>query len=79
MTVNTVWTGPDGFMTTNTAAQSVRGNTTTYASTAMVSVSGNYTCKATVRAMPSSVIDSVGYSSSRVIVGKAINLMINYI
>ena len=52
VTVNTVWTGPDGFMTTNTA-QPVRGNPTTYTSTAMVSSferdqSGNYTCTATV-------------------------------
>ena len=76
--VNTVWTGPDGFMTTNTA-QPVSGNTTTtYASTATVSSpgreqSGNYSCRATVRAVSSSIIDSVGYSSSRVIVGKAIN------
>ena len=79
VTVNTVWTGPDGVMTTNTA-QPVSGNTTTtYASTATVSSSGreqsgNYSCRATVRAMLPSIIDSVGYSSSRVIVGKAINL-----
>ena len=78
VTVNTVWTGPNGFVTTNTA-QPVSRNTTTYASIATVSSSGreqsgNYSCKATVRAMSSSTIDSVGYSSSRVIVGKAINL-----
>ena len=78
VTVNTVWTGPDGFMATNTA-QPVSGNTTTtYASIATVSSSGreqcgNYSCRATVRAMSSSIIDSVGYSSSRVIVGKAID------
>ena len=78
VTVNTVWTGPDGFMATNTA-QPVSGNTTTtYASIATVSSSGreqsgNYSCRATVRAMSSSIIDSVGYSSSRVIVGKVIN------
>ena len=53
VTVNTVWTGPDGFMTTNTA-QPVMGSTTTYTSTAMVSSfgrdqSGDYTCTATVR------------------------------
>ena len=52
VTVNTVWTGPDGFMATNTAI--LEGNTTyTYASTVMVSSfekdqSGNYTCKATI-------------------------------
>ena len=52
VTVNTVWTGPDGFMTTNTA-QPVMGNTTTYTSTAMVNSlginqSGVYNCTATV-------------------------------
>ena len=67
--------GPNGFMTASTA-QPVSRNTTTYASIATVSSSGreqsgNYSCKATVRAVSSS---SVGYSSSRVIVGKAINL-----
>ena len=82
VTVNTEWTGPDGLMTTNTA-QPVTGSSTTYTSTAMVSSSGreqtgNYTCKAIVRAMSSFIIDSVhvGYSSSRVIVGKAIISMI---
>ena len=49
--VTTMWTGPDGFMTTNT--QPVMGSTTTYTSTAMVSPfgrdqSGNYSCRATV-------------------------------
>ena len=82
--VSTEWTGPDGFMTTNTAqpGTGIR-STTTYASNAIVSSSGreqsgNYTCKATVRAMSSFIIDSVhiGYSSSRVIVGKAIILML---
>ena len=58
VTVNTVWTGPDGFMTTNTA-QPVMGSTTTYTSTAMVSSfgrdqSGDYTCTATVRPNPTS-------------------------
>jgi hypothetical protein len=66
-------------MTSNTTQPVVGSPTTTYTSTAMVnsSRSGNYvyTCKATVRAMSSSLIDSVGYSSSRVIVGKAIILM----
>ena len=81
VTVNTVWTGPVGFMTSNTAQQAIGSRTTTYTSTAMVSSSrsgrdhsGNYTCKATVRAMSSSLIDidSVGYSSSKVVVGKTI-------
>ena len=82
VTVTTEWSGPDGFTTTNTAQPVIRSPTATYASTATVSSSDseieqltrNYTCKATVRAMMSSfLIDSVGYSSSRVIVGKAIN------
>ena len=52
VTVNTVWTGPDGFMTTNTA-QPVIGSNTTYTSVVIVSSfginqSGNYTCTATV-------------------------------
>ena len=55
--MNTVWTGPDGFMTTNTA-QPVMGSTTTYASTAIVSSfgrdqSGVYTCTATASPNPS--------------------------
>ena len=58
--VNTVWTGPAGFMTTNTA-QPVMGSTTTYTSTAMVSSfrrdkSGDYICAATVSPKPSSLI-----------------------
>jgi hypothetical protein len=68
-------------MTTNTAQPVVGRPATTYTSTAMINSSrsgreqsGNYTCKATVRAMSSSLIDidSVGHSSSRVIVGKVI-------
>ena len=52
VTVNTVWTGPDGFMTTNTA-QPVMGSTTTYISTAMVTSfgrdqSGEYICSVNV-------------------------------
>ena len=52
VTVNTEWTGPDGFITTNTAQR--MGSTTTYTSTAIVSSfgryqSGDYTCTATVR------------------------------
>ena len=53
VTVTTMWTGPAGFMTTNTA-QPVMGSTTNYTSTAMVSPfgrdqSGNYSCRATFR------------------------------
>ena len=83
-TVTTEWSGPDGFMTTNTALPVIGSPTATYTSTATVSSSDseigqlteNYTCKATVMAMMSSfLIDSMGYtySSSRVIVGKATN------
>ena len=48
VTVNTVWTGPARFSTTNTA-QAMAGSTTTYTSTALVSSfgkdqSGNYNC-----------------------------------
>ena len=62
VTVNTVWTGPDGFMTTNTA-QPVMGSTTTYTSTTMVSSfgrdqSGNYTCTANVISSSSFLTDS---------------------
>ena len=73
VTVNTVWTGPDGFMTTNTAQR--MGSTTTYTSTAMVSSfgrdqSGNYTCTATVSSTSSFLTNSMGSSSTRVTVGK---------
>ena len=52
VTVNAVWSGPDGFMITN-AAQRVMGSNTTYTSTAMVrsfgrEQSGVYTCAATI-------------------------------
>ena len=52
VTVTTEWTGPDGFMTTNTA-QPVVGSATTYTSTAMVSSferdqSGDYVCGASI-------------------------------
>ena len=71
VTVNTVWTGPAGFMTTNTA-QPVMGSTTTYISTAIVNSlgrdkSGDYTCTATVNATSS---NAMAFFSIRVIVGK---------
>ena len=77
VTVNTVWTGPAGFMTTNTA-QPVMGSTTTYISTAIVNSlgrdqSGDYTCTATVSSMSSNTANSTVLSSSntsRVTVGK---------
>ena len=84
VTVTTEWTGPAGFMTSNTAQPVMGSNPTTYTSTAMVSSSrsgrdqsGNYTCKVAiaVRAMSSYLIDldSVGHSSSRVVIGKTIH------
>ena len=74
VTVNTVWTGPAGFMTTNTA-QPVMGSTTAYISTANISSfgrdqSGNYTCKATVEIMSSFFAESMGYASSKITAGK---------
>ena len=75
VTVNTMWTGPAGFSTTNTA-QAMAGSTTTYTSTAMVSSfgrdqSGNYTCTATVSSTSHSsfLVDSMTSSSIRVTVG----------
>ena len=52
VTVSTVWTDPDGFMTTRTA-QPVMGSSTNYAATYMISSfrrsnSGIYSCQATV-------------------------------
>ena len=76
--VNTEWTGPDGFMTTNTA-QPVMGSTTTYTSTATVSSfgrgqSGVYTCTATVSSTSSFLTDSGSQSgTARVTVGKGDN------
>ena len=68
VTVNTVWTGPDGFMTTNTA-QPVMGSTTTYTSTAMVNSfgrdqSGVYTCTATVNSTSSFLTGSGSQSGT---------------
>ena len=74
VTVNTVWTGPAGFMTTN-IAQLVMGSTTTYTGTAMVSSfgrgqSGGYTCTATVSSSSSFLTDSGPQSgTARVTVG----------
>ena len=68
LTVNTEWTGPNGF-SENEMAQRM-GSTTTYTSTAMVSSfgrdqSGNYTCTATVNSINVTVSSSI-----RVTVGK---------
>ena len=68
LTVNTEWTGPNGF-SENGMAQRM-GSTTTYTSTAMVSSferdqSGDYTCTATVNSINVTVSSSI-----RVTVGK---------
>ena len=82
VTVNTVWTGPAGFMTTNTA-QPVMGSTTTYTSTTMVSSfgreqSGVYNCTATVNSTSPFHADSDSQSEiARVSVGKADNQFIS--
>ena len=74
VTVNTVWTGPDGLMTTTTA-QPVIGSTTIYASTAMVSSfgrdqSGVYICMATVISTSSFILYSNSYhGAARVSIG----------
>ena len=68
VTVTTVWTGPDKFMTTNTA-QPIAGSNITYTSTAVVdTINGSYNCQATVN---SSFIISAGATSgsTTVIVG----------
>ena len=76
VTVTTVWTGPAGFMTTNTA-QPVMGSTTTYTSTAMVNSfgrdqSGVYTCEATLSS-DTSVIGGMAVSGmKRITIGNLI-------
>ena len=77
VTVNTVWTGPDGFMTTNTA-QPVMGSTTTYTSVAMVSSfgrnqSGNYTCTATVSSTAPFLLSSTQSATKKISSGAVNN------
>ena len=72
VTVNTVWTGPAVFTTTN-ATQPVKGNPTVYTSTVMVSSlsrdkSGYYTCTVTVRAMTSTLYLSDSNPQSEAII-----------
>ena len=62
VTVNTVWTGPAGFIANNTA-HPVMGSTTTYTSIAMVrsfgrEQSGVYSCNATAESMSSFISSS---------------------
>ena len=75
LTVNTEWTGPIGFSEKGMAQR--MGSTTIYTSTAMVSSfgrdqSGDYNCTATVSSTSSFLTNSMGSSSTRVTVGKAI-------
>ena len=76
VTVNTVWTGPDGFRTANTA-QPVMGSNSTYTSRARVgsfgrNQSGNYNCAATISPTNLLTTDSDPKSGmARVTVGKA--------
>ena len=63
VTVNTVWTGPDGCTTTKTAQPAMESNTT-YTSIAMVSSfgrnqSGNYTCTAILSSPSPFLMDSL--------------------
>ena len=79
VTVNTVWTGPAGFSTTNTA-QPVMGSTTIYTSAAVVrsferDQSGNYTCTATVSSVssvlsPSSQSETVLITTGKIYLNK---------
>ena len=73
--VNTVWTGPAGFMTAHTALP-VMGNTTTYTSTTTVNSfgrdqSGVYNCTAAVSTIPTNSFPSGSVMSGvkRVTVG----------
>ena len=76
VTVNTVWTGPAGLMSSR-VAQPVHGSTTLYRSFTVVTSfgidqSGEYTCSATITlSLPSAFVrDSVANSSLTVTVGE---------
>ena len=75
VTVNTVWTGPAGFISGN-IAQPVIQSTTTYSSTAVVgsfgrNQSGEYTCTAQVSLNNTSLLSSTSTSQTVLItVGK---------
>ena len=76
VTVNTVWTGPDGFMTANTT-RPVMGSTAAYTSTATVSSfgrkqSGVYTCTTNISSTSPFLVGSIQISgTARVTVGKS--------
>ena len=72
VTMITEWTGPAGFMTTNTA-QSIMGSTINYTSTAMVGAfgrneSGVYTCAATATTTSSFLRDSASLNGTATII-----------
>ena len=74
VTLNTAWTGPDGFMNTNTA-QPFMGSTTTYTSSAIVSSfgrekSGKYTCNATITSESQFIFSSSEMGHINVTTGK---------
>ena len=81
LTVNTEWTGPNGF-SQNEMAQRM-GSTTTYTSTAMVSSfgrdqSGDYTCTATVNSTSSFITNVASLSgTSQFFVGKELHVWSN--
>ena len=73
VTVNSEWSGPDGFVTANTA-QPVMGSSTTYTSTVMVrsfgrDQSGNYTCRANVSSTSPYIMSSMDMSTTSVAAG----------
>ena len=78
VTVNTVWTGPAEFSTTNTAQPANESNTT-YISTAIVgsfkrNKSGNYNCLATVISESPYITNSSLPGVKRVTTGKIYSL-----
>ena len=76
VTVVTEWTGPAGFMITNTA-QSIMSSTINYTSTIVVGSfgrdeSGLYTCEATATTTSSFLRDSASHNgTARITVGEA--------
>ena len=76
VTVNTEWTGPDGFMTTNIAQRVNIGSTTTYTSKATVfsfrrTHSGKYICSAAITSLSPFLLDSdTSSATSTITVGK---------
>ena len=79
VTVNTLWTGPNGFNASVTA-QPVTGSSTTYTSTATVSSfgreqSGVYSCNATAESMSSFISSSIQQTgATRMTTGMHLNL-----